>query len=250
MGSKRIALFASIIFSSILLFNACKENPGEFTLGEEFIESQTDLTVIDTFSVSLSTVILDSVITSGTGNLLIGSYRDNTFGKITSHSYFQIGVPASFDAENDDVYDSLNLFISYNKYSFGDTTKSQRISVHQLTENIELGNNSAITSKTSFSYNPIPIGSIIYTPKPNGAADTLAIRISDGIGFDLFTKLKDGSEILADNERFINYFHGLVLAADEAYEGSTIGFNANDVKLVLYTSRVFTAEGISYEFAL
>ena len=100
-----IKLSVLIIFISCLFFKACDKNPAKFTLGEEYIESQTDLTLIDTFSVSLSTVILDTVITSGTGSMLIGSYRDDIFGKITSHSYFQIGIPDSFDVEDDDIYD-------------------------------------------------------------------------------------------------------------------------------------------------
>ena len=253
VGSHQIKLSASIFIILYLFFNACDKNPTKFTLGEEFIESQTDLTSIDTFSVNLSTVILDTVTTSGTGSMLIGSYRDDIFGKITSHSYFQIGIPDSFDIEDDDIYDSLKLVISYNKYSFGDTTASQKIFVHQLTENIELDDDDIITSGTSFNYEPYPIGSIIYTPEPNSSIDTLAIKLDDEIGFDLFTKLKDDSDILTDNETFINYFHGLVLVADEAYEEAIIGFkaNENDVKLILYTSRgTSTTDKIYYEFGL
>ncbi len=254
VGSFQIKLFLSIIFISAIFMNTCNKDPGKFTLGEEFIESQTDLNAIDTFSVSFSTVILDTVATSGTGSLLIGNYRDDIFGKITSHGYFQIGIPESFDVEEDDVYDSLRMVIKYNNYFFGDTTQSQKISIHQLTENIELDDDNVITSETSFSYDPDPIGSIVYTPRPNNPVDSLIIQISDVIGLDLFSKLKDNSEILTDDETFINYFHGLVLVADEGYEGSIIGFNASqsDAKLVLYTRRSaeLTAERINYEFGL
>lgn len=242
-----------IIFSFGLFFSACKENSTEFTLGEKYIESQTDLNLIDTFSVSLSTVILDTIVTSGTGSMLVGNYRDNVFGKVTSSSYFQIGIPDNGDDINDnDVYDSLSLVISYNKYFYGDTTKSQKISVHQLTEKIKLDDNDVITSATEFSYDAEPIGSIIYSPQPNNTIDTLTIRISDRIGLDLFAKLKSKSEVLADDESFINYFHGLVLAADDTYEGSIIGFDASDVKLILYTSRYeeTDVEEINYEFPL
>jgi hypothetical protein len=248
---KLLLLF--IIFISSTLLNTCKENPGVFTLGEEFIESQTEINLIDTFSVNISTVILDTVVTSGTGNLLIGNYRDDIFGKITSHSYFQIGIPEIFDIENDDTYDSLNLIIRYNKYFFGDTTKDQRILVHQLTESIELNENDIITNKTSIDYNPDLIGSITFTPEPNNTMDTLFIKINDNVGFDLFTKLRDGSEIFSSNESFINYFHGLVLEADSTYEGSVIGFNASedDVKFILYTTReTSTNEKINHEFKL
>lgn len=244
-------LFVLVIFISILSFHGCIE--GESTIGGEFIESRTEITLIDTFSVKLSTVILDSVITSGTGSMLIGNYRDDILGKITSHSYFQVGIPDNFDVQNDCIYDSLNLVIRYNNYFFGDTTKSQKISVHQLTDKIEYGDNDIITRNTSFNFKSEPMGSIIYTPRPNNPVDTLSIKISDDIGMDLFTKLRDNSEILTDNERFLNYFKGLVLVADDEYGGSITGFSANeeDIKLILHTRREsLSSEENYHEFRL
>jgi len=242
-----------VLFVLGLLINACDENPQQFTLGEEFIESQTQLNVIDTFTVKLSTVIYDTVITSATQNILVGNYRDDAFGKIKSNSYFQVGIPDSFDVEEEDVYDSLNLVITYNNYSYGDTTLSQEIVVHQLSEKIELNDDFAITSQTTFAYDNSQIGSIIYTPKPHNTFDTLAIKINDAVGIDLFTKLKEESEIFDNNDNFLNYFHGLVLMGSDAYEGSIIGFKANaaSAKLLMYTTRGdIDSKRILYEFKL
>lgn len=243
-----------VIFISSIFFSMCKENPGESNIGEKFIESKTDLNLIDTFSVNLSTVILDTVITSGTGKILVGNYRDDIFGKVRSSSYFQIGSidSTNFDlVDADEVYDSLNLILRYNKYFFGDTTKSQKILVRQLTENIKFNNEYYITSETVFDYNPRSIGSIIFTPRPNNKSDTLRIKLSDDIGIDLFTKLKNRSEILTNDEIFMNYFHGFVLNTDDSYGGAIIGFKANETKLILHTSRKgFTTEKISYSFTL
>jgi hypothetical protein len=228
---------AVIIFISVL-FSACTEDTKNYTLGTEFVESQTSLKLIDTFSVNLSTVILDNLTTSGSGSMLIGNYRDNVFGKIRTNSYFQIGIPESYDIEDNDTYDSLVLAIQYNAYYFGDTTKSQRIFVHQLIENIIFDDDGVIKNTTTFNYNLNPMGSVMYTPKPN-SKDTLFIRMSNTIGADLFAKLKNESEVLTDNESFKNYFHGLVLNSDITSEGSIIGFNANkeNVELILFTSR-------------
>ena len=246
-------IYILIIFILGLLFNACDENPQQFKLGEEFIESQTQLNVIDTFSVKLSTVIYDTIVTSGTENILVGNYRDDVFGKIKSNSYFQVGIPDSFNVEANDVYDSLSLVITYNNYFYGDTTGDQKINVHQLAEEIELNDDFKITSQTIFNHSRRPIGSITYTPKPNSNIDTLAIKIHDAIGIDLFTKLKEESDIFDSDENFIDYFPGFVLAADDAYEGSIIGFKATAVsaKLVMYTSRAnISTETICYEFPL
>jgi len=250
MGRLLIKIFARAIIISSIIFCACEKNQGSFTLGEEYIESQSELNLIETFAVDLSTVILDTVVTTGTGTLLVGNYRDYVFGKISSRSFFQLGIPDTFNVEADDVYDSLSLVLIYNDYFFGDTTRSQQLSVHRLTENIEAEDDYAITNATTFSYDPVPIGSIIYTPQPNSDMDTVSIKISDDIGRDLFTKLKEDSDILTDNERFIDFFHGLVLMADETYEGAIIGFKS-DVSLILYTRRTdLTTVKINHEFKL
>lgn len=242
-----------IIFIIGLLINACEDNPQQFKLGEDFIDSQTQLNVIDTFSVKLSTVLFDTIVTSNTGRILVGNYQDNTFGKIVSNSYFQVGKPDSFDVQEDDIFDSLKLVLTYDSYSYGDTTKYQEISAYQLTENIELNDKNNITSQTTFSYNSRSLGSVSFLPKPNSENDTLSIKIHDAVGQDLFTKLKEKSFVFDNNSTFVNYFHGLVLMASDTYEGSIIGFKASaaSTKIIMYTTRgSVNKQTICYEFNL
>ncbi|MBN2011472.1 DUF4270 family protein [candidate division KSB1 bacterium] len=252
IGSHMIWL--SIVFLLMLvLFNTCDKNPSDLTLGKEFVESQTAITLIDTFSVKLSTVLLDTVITSGTEKMLIGHYRDAIVGEITSDSYFQLGVPENIDANSDDSYDSLNLVIRYSGYSFGDTTQSQKISVYRLTEKIESDAGGSISSNKSYSYDPNPIGSVTYTPRPNSSQDTLAIKINDDIGRALFDKLINNADVVSANEAFLNYFYGLALVADESFDGAIIGFNGAEsaARFILYSNRgVSSIEYIRHEFAL
>jgi Domain of unknown function (DUF4270) len=242
------------VFTLSILVISCSENPNEFTLGEEFIDSQTNLSLIDTFSVILSTVILDSVVSNATGEIFVGSYMDDYIGKISSNGFFQIGIPENYDSlDLDEVYDSLSLIIIYNHKYYGDTTKIQNIAVHQLTESIEYTFESNITNQTTFNYNSNPIGEITYFPKPHDISDTLFIKISDEIGLDLFNKLKEKSETLTSNARFLNYFHGLVLKADETNEGAIVGFDANEgsISLILHTKREdIIIEKNTYDFDL
>ena len=251
--SNEMILRNIIVILSLLFLVKCNDKPDELTLGEEYIESGTNLNLIDTFSVSLSTVIIDTIVTSGTDRMLVGNFNDNIFGKISSKSYFQIGIPDSFDVEEDEIYDSLVLNIKYDSYYFGDTTRIQKIFVHQLNENIDFNNGEVLTSHSSFNYNSTPVGTIAFYPEPNKTSDTLKIKISDVIGNDLFDKLKSNSVILSNNESFINYFHGFVLKEDDSYEGSIIGFkgNGDDVELILYTRKeVISTEKTKYEFRL
>jgi len=237
----------------VYLLLSCNENATDFKLGEEYIETQTQLNLIDTMSVKLSTVLLDTVPSSGTGRMLIGIHRDSDFGEIVSSSYFQIGIPASYDFETGDVYDSLKLVITYDQYSFGDTLKEQKILVHQLTENIDPDENGDLNADMTFGYNSEPLGSITYIPKPNSSDDTLAIHLSDETGMDLFTKIEEDAPIVGNTESFLDYFKGLVLIPDESYEGPIIGFGATsaDARMLLYSHRpAETPEIIIHEFKL
>lgn len=250
----QILMLSGVILSLCLDLRMCEEDLESFKLGEEFIESQTDITLIDTFSVSLSTVILDEVETSGREKMLIGNYNDNYLGKVASRSYFQIGIPVSIDIDQDDRYDSLNLILKYNGSFWGDTTRNQKINVYQLSENIDFNEENILTNRSNFNYNPNPIGTITYIPRPIGGDDNLLIKINDDIGLDLFNKLKDGADEIDDNDRFVDYFHGLALIADDAYEGVVIGFDAtsSEAKLVLYTTRSveYEIEEIEHEFGM
>lgn len=245
-------LFTFLI--SGLHFMACQNHSSDFILGEKFTESNTSIQLIDTLSVQLSTVLLDTIETAGTGNIFVGHFQDDVFGGITCHSYFQVGLPSGFDFQVEDQYDSLTLVILYNGYSFGDTTKLQRFEIHQLTEPITLNDNNTLTSDVSFEYNPNPIGELTYAPRPMTLKDTLSIRLSDDLGSNLFNRLMNDPEMQGNEDLFLSYFPGLALVTDEAFEGSVIGFYANigtDARMILHTSRMeLTVEKVDYVFGL
>jgi hypothetical protein len=220
-----------------MFLNGCKENPGEYSLGRQFVESQTSLSIIDTFSVRISTVMSDSVQSSGTGTILLGSYSDAELGNITSSSYMQMAIPSSHDVQQNDRYKALYLVLKYNGYHFGDTTKPLSVSAHRLTEKIEYDYDNVINSTTSYRFQSDPMGSVVFTPRPN-SGDTIAIKLRDDIGAEFFAKLRDGADELSTNDLFAEYFHGIALIADETNRGCITGFsgNARDVRMVLLTT--------------
>ena len=251
-----IRSFGSIgaaIAVSLLFITACVENSEEPTLGEEYIDSQTNLISVDSFTVDFSTIIFDALITSNSGTILVGNYSDDVFGKISSKSYFQLDIPSYYDIETIDRYDSLQLVLNYGSYSFGDTTKTQKLYVHQLREKLEYEEGVIIHSNVSLDYNPTPIGSIEFKPEDRNSADTLAIKIDDEIGLDLFTKLRDNNESISSIDNFISYFYGLVLVADEESNSNITAFIATDdmVKMRLFTTRETLPEvELFYDFDL
>ena len=78
----RVFLFISIIIVTGLIFTSSCTKEYEFTLGQDFFDSQTRLQVIDTFSVNVSTVLLDSLKTTLNKIALAGNYKDDIFGYV------------------------------------------------------------------------------------------------------------------------------------------------------------------------
>src|SRR4030042_4307130 len=113
-----------IIIYSVLIFLiavSCDDNLETLPLGKEIMKPSSRLVLIDTFSIDMSTVILDSIPTSGTDLLLTGIYNDNNLGKIVTKSYFQVGFPKKYSVDKQEYFDSVSLIITYSGYSYGDT---------------------------------------------------------------------------------------------------------------------------------
>ena len=255
MYNKPIGIKACIkilSISIIIFFCACSEKIDEFTIGNDFIVSQTHVLVVDTFSVELSTVIIDSLPTSGTGVLITGNYQDSIFGKVTCNGYFQVGLPYNRPKENTDFYDSLALMLVHSNYSYGDTNQNQVLRIHRLKELIKTEGSEYLYSSSLFDYDLNPIGSKSFIPR-YGSIDSLGIRLSDTLGEELFHILLENSEITSSQENFLNYFKGIAIIADENQQGSIIAFKANegDIKLRLYTHRIGeNLTKINYDFTL
>ena len=95
------------------MLNSCTNQSDleSFSIGGNFITSQSSVTVVDTFSVKMSTVIFDSIPTSGSKNLLTGQYNDEYLGLSGATGYFQIDLPTSTTVENATIFDSVTLEI-------------------------------------------------------------------------------------------------------------------------------------------
>jgi hypothetical protein len=81
------SLLASFILSFCLFLTAC-EDPQE--IGSEVFVQDIGVLYTDTLTVDASTILLDSIVTSNTANLLVGRYTDPTLGLVEASSYFHI----------------------------------------------------------------------------------------------------------------------------------------------------------------
>jgi Domain of unknown function (DUF4270) len=242
-----------------LLFFSC-EDPSVLSGDKSFIRSKLQTVFIDTFSVKLSTTLIDSIPTSNNNLLLVGNYQDSFLGKVSASTYFQVGATPltqgfqRLPIESNSKYDSIGLILHYTRYSYGDTTQSITFNVHELTkqltfrplpqfpvENPSIYNlANAIYNTSTSDFEPIPLTTKITVPRPY--QDSLYIPLPLAFGKVWFDSAKAdvikerATSIFTNSSRFIDYFKGLHINSKNS-GASIVGFSFAKSKIRLYYSR-------------
>jgi hypothetical protein len=236
----------------LIVLSGCEKPTGTIGLGEQANDGKA-ISVTDTFTLKTSTVLLDSLPTSGTGTLLLGRVNDPRLGFIESSSFFHLGAPGTYsEMPASAMFDSVTVKLAYSGYHYGDTTQTIGVDVHQLTDVLELIENkkfddpdeSSLLSSYSALYNNSVVGfdnsvlgKIRFKPKP-GSDDTLSVKLADGIGRNLFTLAKNNDPLLTNEEDFKDYFKGIALLPDRNSGNSIVGFKTSGACLQLHYSEL------------
>lgn len=227
----RFFTFFSTFFSLTVLISISCTKINEFSIGDNFVESQTHLTVVDTFKVDVSTVLLDSLYTSGVSVAYAGRYQDEEFGKIECTSYFNFNYQNFTTIDDDAVYDSAALVLTYSGFVLGDTTSLLNLNVHRVTEDIKPFSNNYLYNNSSFDYQAEPLGSKLFYPQPSSGDSTISISIN-ALGEELFNLIKNREEEVSSTEWFLSYLKGFAITTGE--QGNTIvGFTADETHILL-----------------
>jgi hypothetical protein len=201
----------SLLMLASLCFSCGFESDMEsLSIGDDFISSRSTLSVVDSFTVSMSTVLIDSLTTSGNTVLLSGSYQDTELGKVTSTGYYELGVPDNPDIQEKDLYDSLHLVMNLSPAFYGDTASLQSLQIHRVTQEIKGDEGGSFWNHTSLSYDPNPLGTVSFRPKP-GLKGKVTVRLSDALGLNLFELLKKKDENITTFDKFRVLFKGIAL---------------------------------------
>ena len=123
-------------FISFVFLASCTTDDTTYEVGSDFIDNDIQVRVIDTFSIKAGTIKLDSLVTSSTSRILLGSVIDENFGHLSAKSYLEL-ITSSFTIDSDAVYDSIGMILNYDNYYYGDTTKIQTYKLHRITETFE-----------------------------------------------------------------------------------------------------------------
>ncbi len=102
-------MYNIVVLAGLVYVYGCEKAYIRF--GEQVVETGiTNIVVVDTLTPAISTVFRDSVVTSQTGVVLAGSYKDDVFGKISAASFAVLSAPSTVpDMHVSAAYDSLVL---------------------------------------------------------------------------------------------------------------------------------------------
>jgi hypothetical protein len=225
----------------IAVFTSCQTDnaEGDFVVGSDYLSINNKVLLIDTLTVNVSTVNFDSLVTSNQSRILIGNYSDPILGKVKSESYFKLtpnnytlGSSSSDTETINYVFDSIAVILRYDRYYYGDTTKTQTINIHQLTQKVKPNiDDNSFYNNSSLSYDSQSIGSKVFHPKPIGK-DSLNIQIKATFGKNLFNKLYKNEITNADE--FDDYFKGIFIKPSTENSSNVIGFTTKSVLRLYY----------------
>jgi hypothetical protein len=224
--------------SIFLLAVSCNSDQDILPLNKELIKPSSRLVMVDTLSINVSTVVMDSIVTSGEELLLAGTYNDPRLGKITSKSYFQVGFPRT-TPKKDDIYDSISLIITYDGYSHGDTLQLQKLMVKRLTEKLQFKEQNSFYNTTHLDYDETSLGELVFSPRPS-SKKKIEIGLNKDFGQEIFDYLNQAQDDEFKDDEFNTFFKGLVLVPDEMTGNSVIGYMTSDTSVLvkIYTHTI------------
>lgn len=226
--------FGYLLTTLLIILFSCEEN-APFGIDSE---NPFDLFLIDTLSLELSTVYIDSLATQGAGGLLLGQLEDPYLGKITTGNYFQVSLGETFLLLDEaDIYDSLGFII----YPYANTYGAgidQKVNLYQVAEDFE-PEEDLFYQFDQLQRTREPIGSFILEGQEDDAEDSVFVKIETRLGQLIYQNSVDRTEAISIEEDFRDLLRGFSFEAEETNASmvSVVPFDPGHIKLRLYFSR-------------
>ena len=222
-------LLYSLIIIIVVLCACQDENSG---LGKSLMESSFYNIYVDTCTVDISTILLDSIQTRGDSICQLGHYKDASWGEVSATYYAEYSANSFVPNENYTYkFDSLVLRLIPSGHFWGDTLIQQRVSVYRLREPIILDNDDDLYTTTTLPTEDTPLFSFTYLPRP-GRRREIEVRLPDEMGQQLLNDIIAEDEYLDTQDKFKKRFPGLAFVT-EAGGTCLTGFMVNDTAMSL-----------------
>ncbi len=228
---KRNIIF--ILFA--LIFSSCEytDSPFRYNVGNDFVENNSRMIMIDTLTINTYTTAIDSLYTSRSDRFLAGRYQ-NSLGIITyCESYFRLDPSEIPYFHESSVYDSACFILNIDGYNFGDTTKICKFNIFRVIEEIDVDNETdMIYSTKQFKHEDTPLASFSLD-LTDEYTDSVCVRLPDAFGKELYDLAynegddMDGNSLLEDPELFKEKYKGFLIKPEDGNISCVVGFTAD-----------------------
>jgi hypothetical protein len=215
-------------FFVLFLLGSCSDKVS--TMGDYLVSPNTRTVKIDTFSVNLSVLAKDSVVSSGKGVIYAGAYNDPLIGKSTARSFVEFNKTTGSESDEYPRFDSVTLVLHPTGSYYGDTLVLPSFKISELVKPIELDDDGVRYSTSS-----VPVGNVLANKEIKikvGAHQEVGIRLPDEFGKKLFSGIID-DKIEYNTDNYLKTFPGLAIEQSNATEACIYGFSANDTACVV-----------------
>lgn len=228
--NKSLFLLGLCLVTAGGLFQSCYDESNKY--GNGLVDSAFRNISIDTSTVTITALLIDSLETSGKEVMMLGEYTHPVWGKVSASSYIPYNCPSySTDIDDQVVLDSLVLAFHYGGYYIGDTLQPQRLSVHRLTQKVRLNESSYLYNTSSFAYEAEPLARHTFLPRPN-SGEQIIVRLPDEMGQDFLTRFHS-RDIQVTSDYFEDYFKGLVVIPEGTGAQSLLSLQVADSSAIL-----------------
>ena len=216
-----------VLFSLALLIIpglfGCEENT--LTLADHFVSKSSDISLIDTVTINLSTVKSDTVKTSGYKTALIGHGLINGFGEVYCQSHIPISYTNKLSYNSREIFDSLTFEMIYSGFSLGDTTNIFKLDFYEITEDFDLNDEDYFYGFNTMKHKEQPFLTKSIKPRP-ASLKKIEFRLPDSVEnrfWNFILELSENNDLNFDDE-----FKGITIGYDINNPNTIIAFNAND----------------------
>ena len=241
---KKIPAFCTLFFLLCIVYTC--EKSGEITIKDD---SAFEFFFIDSVSLALSTVHVDSIVTQGTASLMAGRYHAPLLGKVSVRSFFGFSPGKKVKPDKKDTFDSLGLIIYPYRKTYG-SGNDQKINVHRINQKFTPPKN-VFYQFDQLSFDKKPLGSFILE-EDEDETDSIFVKLDPTFGQEMFQKAVNDN-ILDSDKKFREYLSGFVLIPEDPSANfvNAIPFDQKNVKLKLFYRKPTsnTVSKLNYEFS-
>ena len=206
----RILLLIGVVAA---IFCTCDPDGDSRVVGDVFTDSRAVLGYVDSFSLKLSTVRLDSFITSGNTDIFMGYCKDEKAGNVSAETYIPIVFSTKTNIPDDAEYDSLIICFKPKGGWVGDTLKPKEVKIYEVLEEIRpryYSDQQQMFNHIQLKRSDTELATVTIDPFPKRRMVSWA-HLSDSLGRKWFEMVRDGDDAMDKTEYFLDYFKGICI---------------------------------------